>query len=181
VDRVWLEQNGATLAAEARDETLTSAAATQVWTLTVRQLAAMPVTLRLAVGSSNAAGSSGTITLVRTGGLPQALPNPICWDTWAAAHNATTTDIFEFLQDSSGAISPLTLEHGSQLNFRFAPNRTGVVLGLESSPDLANWQPDTTAGFLSETVDADGFFTRTYHIPAPGSTRFFRLSATPVP
>jgi hypothetical protein len=30
-------------------------------------------------------------------------------------------------------------------------------------------------------VDADGFFTRSYHIPDHGSTRFFRLSATPVP
>ena len=68
VDRVWFEQNGATLAAEVRDETLTATATTQSWTLIVPSIGSQPVTLRLATGSSAAAGSTGTITLQKLDG-----------------------------------------------------------------------------------------------------------------
>lgn len=181
VDRVWLEQNGATLAAEVRDETLTAAAATQAWTLTISQLAAMPVTLHLAVGSSAAAGSSGSITLVRSGDLPQAPPNPVCWHAWAAAHNATTSDIFDFLQGSSGSPNPLTLGSPDQLSFRFATDRAGVVLGLESSVDLTTWLPDTTAIFLGETTLAPTQRQRAWQMPATDGRRFYRLRAVSQP
>lgn len=181
VDRVWLEQNGATLAAEARDETLTAAATTQTWILTVSQLAAMPVTLRLAVGSSAAAGSTGSITLVRTGSLPQAPPNPVCWEAWAAANNANTADIFEFMQGSSGSPNPFTLGSPSQLSFRFATDRAGVVLGLESSVDLTTWLADTTAIFLGETSLGPTQRQRTWQFPNTDSRRFYRLRAVPQP
>jgi alpha-N-acetylglucosaminidase len=179
VDRAWLEQNGATIAAEVRDETLTSATTNQSWTLTVDEIAATPVTLRLATGSSAAAGSSGTITLIRTGSLPQPAPNPVNWAAWSAANNANPSALFEFLQGTTATSNPLGIVSGNQLHFKFAPNRTGVALGLESSSDLTSWQADTTATFLGETTLTPTESKRTWLFPATESHRFYRLKATP--
>ena len=179
IDRAWLEQNGATIAAEVRDETLTATATTQSWTLTVNEITASPVTLRIATGSSAAAGSSGTITLARTGALPQPASNPVSWETWAAANNANPSDIFEFLQGTPADTNPLGIISGNQLHFRFATNRTGVALGLESSTNLTNWQPDTTATFQGEVALTPTESQRIWLLPNTDSRRFYRLKATP--
>lgn len=179
VDRAWLEQSGATLAAEVRDETLTATATTQSWTLTVNEITATPVTLRIATGSSAAAGSSGTITLVRTGALPQPASNPVTWEAWAAANNASPSDVFEFLQGSAADTNPLALTSGNQLQFRFATDRTGVALGLESSTNLTDWQSDTTATFLGETPLGPSQRQRSWDFPQSDTHRFYRLKAIP--
>lgn len=178
VDRAWLEQNGATLAAEVRDETLTAAVPTQSWTLTVNEITATPVTLRLATGSSAAAGSSGTITLVRIGNLPQSAPNPVAWEAWSSANNASSSDIFAFLQGFPATNNPLGIGTGNRLHFNFAADRTGVALGLESSTDLTNWLPDTTATFVGESTITNTQRQRMWQFPSTEANRFYRLKAS---
>lgn len=180
VDRAWLEQNGSVLSAEVRDETLSVAAPTQSWTLTVKDLSAPTVMLRIAHGSSSAAGSSGTITLLRIGDLPLPAINPVNWATWSAANNAGLDDIFGFLQGSSSESNPLGIDGGAQLQFRFAPDRAGVVLGMESSTDLIHWHPDTTATFLGESILSPTQRQRAWQFPSTETQRFYRLKATPL-
>lgn len=195
IDRAWVEQNGKILGMTVADETLDASRASASWTLDlVGFVPGQPVSLFVISGSTTSAGSSGAITLSPFTGSGA---DPMSWQRWASGHGLDpekpdldsdhdgVADLIEFLQGtnptSADALRPLELDAPDRLILRLAHDRTGAQIRMESSSDLQGWAEDDSLVFLSETAEAGDVLTRSYQIPQPVLSRFFRLRATRLP
>jgi hypothetical protein len=195
IDRAWVEQNGKILGMTVADETLDASRASASWTLDlVGFVPGQPVSLFVISGSTTSAGSSGAITLSPFTGSGA---DPMSWQRWASGHGLDpekpdldsdhdgVADLIEFLQGtnptSADALRPLELDAPDRLILRLAHDRTGAQIRMESSSDLQGWAEDNSLVFLSETAEAGDVLTRSYQIPQPVLSRFFRLRATRLP
>lgn len=189
VDRVWLEQGGEVVAAEIRDEVLTTATPEQAWGLSVNELAAgQPVILKVAVVGATAAGSSGAITVER---LAESAANFESWQDWAGENGVSSSapdadsdqdgasNLLEYLAGSDpqspDAENALAIDGSRQLQLRMARHRLGLDLTVEASPGLGGWAAEDDLIFVDEIELPGDRVQRTYQSPAGPSQRFFRL------